>query len=53
VGLAMPLAFIPASLGSWQIKTGVNVLQLNGNLRDINRNDSTEIIGTVGLAFTY
>jgi hypothetical protein len=54
VGLAMPLAFIPPSFGNWQIKTGVNVLYLNGNLRDINKDrDRTEIIGTVGLAFTY
>ena len=53
-GLAMPLAFLPASFGSWQIKTGVNVLHLNGNLRDVNKGrDSTEVIGTVGIAFTY
>ncbi len=54
VGLAMPLAFIPASFGSWQIKTGVNVLHLGGNLRDVNKDrDRTEVIGTVGIAFTY
>jgi hypothetical protein len=46
--------FIPAAFGSWQIKTGVNVLHLGGNLRDVNKDrDRTEIIGTVGLAFTY
>jgi hypothetical protein len=54
VGASMPLAFIPAAFGSWQIKTGVNVLHLGGNLRDVNKDrDRTEIIGTVGLAFTY
>lgn len=54
VGLAMPLAFLPPSLGSWQLKAGVNVLQLNGNVKDVNKNrDSTEVIGTVGIAFTY
>jgi hypothetical protein len=54
VGLSVPLAFIPASFGSWQIKTGVNVLQLGGNVRDVNKQrDPTEIIGTVGIAFTY
>ena len=54
VGLAVPLAFIPASFGSWQLKTGVNVLHLGGNLRDVNKDrDRTEIIGTVGIAFTY
>jgi hypothetical protein len=54
VGLSVPLAFIPASFGSWQIKTGVNVLQLGGNVRDVNKQrDPTEIIGSVGIAFTY
>lgn len=54
VGVSMPLAFIPAAFGSWQIKTGVNVLHLGGNVRDVNKDrDRTEIIGTVGLAFTY
>lgn len=54
VGVSMPLAFIPAAFGSWQIKTGVNVLHLGDNLRDVNKDrDRTEIIGTVGLAFTY
>jgi hypothetical protein len=54
VGLAMPLAFIPSSFGAWQLKAGVNVLQLGGNLRDVNKDrDPTEIIGTVGIAFTY
>ena len=54
VGLAMPLAFVPSSFGSWQLKTGVTVLQLGGNVRDVNKDrDPTEIIGTVGIAFTY
>lgn len=53
VGLAVPLAFIPASFGSWQLKSSVNVLQLGDNLRDVNRRDRTEIIGSVGIAFTY
>jgi hypothetical protein len=34
--------------------TGVNVLHLGGNVRDVNKDrDRTEVIGTVGLAFTY
>jgi hypothetical protein len=53
IGLAVPLAFIPSSFGSWQIKTGVNFLRVNGNLRDVNSRDRNEIIGTVGIAFTY
>ena len=53
VVLAVPLAFIPSSFGSWQLKTGVNFLRVNGNLRDVNSRDRNEIIGTVGIAFTY
>jgi hypothetical protein len=53
VGLSVPLAFIPSSFGTWQLKTGVNVLRLGDNLRDVNSRDRTEIIGTVGIAFTY
>ena len=53
VGVSMALAFIPAAFGSWQIKTGVNVLHLGRNVRDVNKDrDRTEVIGTVGLAFT-
>jgi hypothetical protein len=53
VGLAVPLAFIPSSFGSWQLKTGVNFLRVNGNLKDVNSRDRNEVIGTVGIAFTY
>jgi hypothetical protein len=53
VGVAVPLAFIPASFGSWTIKGSLNVLHLGDNLKAINNNDRTEIIGTIGLAFTY
>jgi hypothetical protein len=54
VGLAMPLKFIPATFGSWTIKTSVNLLHLGGNVRDVNKDrDRTEIIGSVGIGFTY
>jgi hypothetical protein len=54
VALAVPLAFIPASFGAWQLKAGVNVLHLGHNLRDVNKDrDRNEIIGLVGIAFTY
>jgi hypothetical protein len=50
----MPLKFIPATFGSWTLKTSVNVLHLGGNVRDVNRDrDRTEIIGSVGIGFTY
>jgi hypothetical protein len=54
VGVAVPLAFIPPDFGSWLLKAGVNVLHLGGNVRDVNKDrDATEIIGTVGIAFSY
>jgi hypothetical protein len=31
----------------------MTVLHLGDNLRTINHRDRTEVIGTVGLAFTY
>ena len=53
VGVAVPLAFIPASFGAWTIKGSLNVLHLGDNLKAINNNDRTEVIGTIGVAFTY
>jgi hypothetical protein len=53
VGVAVPLAFIPASFGAWTLKGGLTVLHLGDNLRAINNDDRTEVIGTVGIAFTY
>jgi hypothetical protein len=55
MGLAasVPLAFIPASFGSWQLKGSANWLHLGDNLRAVNRNDRNEFIGTIGIAFTY
>jgi hypothetical protein len=53
VVIGVPLAFIPASLGAWTLKGGMTVLHLGDNLREINHRDRTEVIGTVGIAFTY
>jgi hypothetical protein len=54
-GLAasVPLKFIPADFGAWQIKGSVNYLHLGDNLEAVNNRDRSEIIGTLGLAFTY
>jgi hypothetical protein len=53
-GVAVPLAFIPPSFGSWTIKGGLNVLYLGSdNLKRVNNSDRTEVIGTIGIAFTY
>jgi hypothetical protein len=54
-GLAasVPLKFIPAAFGNWQAKASVMVLQLGDNLKGFNNGDSTEFIGTFGLAMSY
>lgn len=55
VGLAasVPLAFIPASFGSWQLKGSVSWMHLGDNLKTVNRDDRDQFIGTIGIAFTY
>lgn len=53
VSATMGLGFVPAAYGSWSVKAGVNVLTLGDNLRRVNRGDDVEVIGSVGLAFTY
>jgi hypothetical protein len=51
--LSVPLAFIPAEFGKWVIKNGVQVLVLGDNLKAVNDGDEVQVIGTLGLAFTY
>jgi hypothetical protein len=51
--LSVPLAFIPAEFGKWVIKGGVQVLVLGDNLKAVNDGDEVQVIGTLGLAFTY
>jgi hypothetical protein len=51
--LSVPLAFIPAEFGKWLVKAGVQVLYLGDNLKAVNDGDELQVIGTVGLAFSY
>jgi hypothetical protein len=51
--VSVPLAFIPADFGKWQVKGGIQWLHLGDNLKAVNSGDRNEIIGTVGIAFTY
>ena len=51
--LSVPLAFIPPEFGKWQVKGGVQVLFLGDNLKAVNDGDEIQVIGTLGLAFTY
>jgi hypothetical protein len=51
--LSVPLAFIPPEFGKWLVKAGVQVLFLGDNLKAINDGDEVQVIGSLGLAFTY
>jgi hypothetical protein len=51
--LSVPLTFIPAEFGKWVVKGGVQVLVLGDNLKAVNDGDDIQVIGTLGLAFTY
>jgi hypothetical protein len=53
VTVSVPLAFIPPEFGKWLVKGGVTVLYLGDNLKAVNGGDEVQVIGTVGLAFTY
>ncbi len=51
--LSVPLTFIPPEFGKWLVKGGVQVLFLGDNLKAVNGGDELQVIGTLGLAFSY
>jgi hypothetical protein len=52
--ISVPLKFIPAAFGSWQLKGSLTWLHLGSdNLKNVNNGDRDEVIGSVGIAFTY
>jgi hypothetical protein len=53
LGASVPLAFVPAAYGSWSLRGAVTVLVLGDNLKTVNNDDGTEVIGTLGVSFTY
>lgn len=53
VSASVPLAFIPPAYGAWALRAAVTVLVLGDNLRAVNNDDRTQVIGTLGVAFTY
>lgn len=53
VSASVPLAFIPAAYGAWSVRGAVTVLVLGDNLRAVNNDDRTQVIGTLGVAFSY
>ncbi|MFQ5846246.1 MAG: hypothetical protein ACE5IQ_01075 [Candidatus Methylomirabilales bacterium] len=51
--LSMPLGFIPAAFGTWEINAGVHFLALGDNLETVNSGDAFEAIGTFGISLAY
>ena len=51
--VGIPLAFIPAAYGTWEIHAGVHFFFLGDNLETVNRGDSFEAVGTFGISMTY
>ncbi len=53
VNLSMPLSFIPADYGSWEVFVKGDFLFLGDNLETANDGDSFEAIGTIGISLAY
>jgi hypothetical protein len=53
LGAGVPLKFIPASYGAWSAKASLTYITLGDNLKAANNRESSEVIGTIGLALTY
>ena len=54
VAVSVPLAFIPAEYGAWNVTGSFQYLYLNAEgLQAANHGDDYELIGKVGLAFAY
>ncbi len=50
----IPLPFVPAEYGSWQVSAGWQVLALGKTLRKINRNqDNQTFLGIGGISLSY
>ena len=53
VNLSVPLSFIPADYGSWEVFVKGDFLFLGDNLEAVNDGDSFEAIGTIGISLAY
>ncbi|HSF05296.1 MAG TPA: hypothetical protein VLG10_05840 [Methylomirabilota bacterium] len=53
LGASVPLKFVPASYGAWSAKASLTYITLGDNLKAANNRESSEVIGTFGLAMTY
>lgn len=50
---SMPLGFIPADYGSWEISAGIHILVLGDNLEATNDGDEVHALGIFGISMTY
>jgi hypothetical protein len=53
LGASVPLKFVPAAFGAWSAKASVTYITMGDNLKAANNGESSEVIGTLGLAMTY
>jgi hypothetical protein len=50
---SVPLKFIPAAFGSWQIRGSVVWYHFGDNLTTVNRGDRDAVVGLLGITMTY
>jgi hypothetical protein len=53
VALSMPLGFMPAAYGAWDISAAIHFLFLGESTEKINDGDSFKAYGTVGLSLSF
>lgn len=53
INLSVPLSFIPADYGSWEVFVKGDFLFLGDNLEAVNSGDAFEAIGTIGISLAY
>jgi hypothetical protein len=50
---SMPLKLVPPAYGAWQLKGALTYITLGDSMKAANNRDSSEVIGTIGIALTY
>jgi hypothetical protein len=53
VKASVPLKFIPAAFGSWQLRASVLWYHFGDNLTTVNRGDRDAVVGLLGLSLSY
>jgi hypothetical protein len=49
----VPLTGVPGNYGAWNVHGGVNFLGLGDTLKAFNKDESSQVIGSVGIGFSY